>query len=491
MSTDNSEPSLARIGFIRGILASITVVVALYAVLALALRLLGLDTTVARYVLSDTSIPSLYILPPGAVDWLGRHDWTSTVAAVAIAGANGLLFAISGAVITFVAYVAYARVRDYGRRRQTPDTQALAPNSGRQVIETPSCNLAIYDYAGGLIEQPAPEAHLWLQRTPLRPAHPLVTPEDHLLHALLEVLEAHADWSSDPEGHHANVTLKPHSKEVALRMHEALPDEPLALAIGIAHDLGKILAYHRVNGPNGTKVWEKTSNRHDHLSAQIVRVLPEYQALPDVERRIVNAVMAYAHDTHNKIVGTIVNESADRRIQELIHALRVADGLTTRADQMSAAGTASDPKVLEALTSYLPEAIFACNINRALDEHADSDGYTQRIRSYVTVREDALREHLAPLLSEELQRALAIRARSAIGGVHPSIPTILAALEQMGWLLRRYRDLEPETGLFQVRSGPRTTLRRMILLDRQAMLAFAPERVERWGDAKYPLRVST
>lgn len=488
--TSVKDASLARIGLIRGLLSTVMVLGTIYSALLIVLFATTSQVAVAQYVIGETWFKSLYWVPSWANPYLAQSGGLRVAAAVAVAITNGFVVTAVFGITSFavLAVINWTRVRAAYRAR--PEAVALS-SSARQVIETPTCTLAIYDYSGQAIVQPAPEAHLWLRRVPLQPDFPIQTKIDRLKLALLEVLEAHADWTSGPSGHHAKVTIKPHSIAVAQMMIDRMPDDPLSPVIGLAHDLGKIIAYQRETAPDGSKTWVKTSRTHDHLSAHIVRVLPEFQAMDEVDRRILIAVLTYAHGRDEIPIGKIIspdNPDADMRIRILTRHIREADGITTRNDHASAAQAAEDDKVLAELRRTLPNALIALNINKSIDKSAKADGFSALARDYVAVLESHLREKLAPLLPEDLQAALAIRTPPQQRQTHPAMAPILKVLDELGWLMKSYRDMTPSPPLFAIQSG-NLNLRDVILISREALEREYPDQVNRWGDAEFPLKI--
>lgn len=486
----SKDTTLARISTLRGLFSTLFVVAVLYGLLITALLSSQWQNDFAQYVVGTSRFKSFYWVPSFFHGWITEGGTARTLASIAVAAINAcVLTAVFGA-IAFAGLAFFNYSREQVAAARAPTNVALTSDA-RQIIETPSASLAIFDYSGAAILRPAPEAHLWLRRIPLKPSFALSTPHDHLKLALLEVLEAHAEWTSGPQGHHAGVTIKPHSIRVAQMMLDRAPDDPLAPLIGLSHDLGKIMAYGLEKMPDGQMRWVKTSTTHDHLSAQIVRVLPEFQALPELERRVLIAVLSYAHGRDELPIGKILvpdNVDGDMRIRMLTEHIRVADGLTTRADHASAADEVQNQRAMEALRQSLPEAIMALNINRAIEPTARADGFTSLARGYVAVLEQHLRERLAPLLPEDVQMSLAIRANANPSQPHPALTPILETLRQMGWLIESYRDHTPKPPLFTVRSGS-LTLKGTILLKRDAMELVFSDRLARWGDAQYPLRI--
>lgn len=490
MSTKR-DGTLARIGLIRGLLSTTAVIAALYGVMTGLLLWSGYGAAFTQYVIGDTSLPSLYWIPEVSHAWMAGGGTSRTLVAIVLAALNATAVTAAFTLLAFGMRAAIDSGRARMAARNAPEIASATATSGRQILDTPTCTLAIYDYSGAAILHPAPEAHLWLQRTRLKADFAVDTPLDRLRLALLEVLERHKGWTSGPEGHHANVDIQAHSLKVATMMIERVPDDPLAPIIGLAHDLGKIIAYQRETSPSGEKVWVKASRSHDFLSAHMVRVLPEFQALDPMDRRILIAVLSYSHGRDELPIGSIMPNStseADTRIRTLTRNIRAADGITTRADQATAADAVLNPNVMTELARLLPNAVMALNINRSIDPAARSDGFTSMARNYVAVLEAHLREKLAPLLSEETQKELAIRTQPPGREAHPSLGPILLAFRQMGWLIESYRDLRPDPPLFRLQSG-NVHLAPVLLLSREALSKNNPDRVAVWGDAEYVLRV--
>lgn len=487
--TDHSH-SLSRVGLGTGLFATAIVLMTTLVVVVGALHLLGLEIGFAQYVLSGTPVPSMYWVPSPFMSAIGGAGLDGTAMAVIVAVLNAALLTLVCGMLAYGITRAMNRRRTQQTFAEQPENQPTTKYSPRLVAPSQGCHLSILDYSGTIIANPAPEAHLWLRRTPMRVTdrEAIDSPLDEMQLALLEVLEAHADWSSDPAGHHADVGLKAHSIAVAEQIADALPEEPLAVIAGLAHDIGKILAYRRGKRADGEEIWERGVRNHSHLSVHIVRCLPEFHRLERTDQQVLIAVLAHAHAPHLIAGPKNPSKQVEERIRRITDTVRAADGLTTRRDLQSAAAKAEDAAVVTEIADHIAEAIFQLNVNRALAEDANSEGCALAIHPYVAVLLAPLRERLAPLLRESTQVSLGIRTNAIPGQLHPSAPAILEALEQKGWLMRDYGALSSDPPVYAVISGA-VELRPVVLLRRDALTKESRDLVARWGESKYPLRV--
>lgn len=301
---------------------------------------------------------------------------------------------------------------------------------------------------------------------------------------LMQVLVAHKDWTSDPDGHHADVALLEHSENVARKMKELVPNDPLARPLGLAHDLGKILAYAKRKDDHGKEYWEKKTIIQDRLSAQLVRMLPQFRELPEQDRNTVNIVLTYTHSP-----GKLPRKSTSVRARTLLEKLREADGLVSAQDRQQAQDNAGKEGVILDIVKNIPEAIAALNINQALHPQANADGWTLMALDYVAVQERQIRDGLRGLVSEMTAAAISLNAENFATPVHPAAVAIREALERMGLLMKEFNGMAPEDGLFSIRVF-KHSFHGIFLLNRERLgQILSTDRLERWGDSKYELKV--
>lgn len=303
------------------------------------------------------------------------------------------------------------------------------------------------------------------------------TPLEELEYALVQILYAHRDWTCDPAGHHATVGLFEHSKAVMTRMAEQ-SQHPLARVVGWSHDIGKLLAYEYKGGK-----WHSKSKRHDRMSGEIVRHLPEFWKLSEMDRRTLSRVLSYSHA--EKLPMTLSDEA-----RELISALKIADGISTRNDKATSKQALGQDAVKKAVQAALQVVIPTLNIND-MKKNGKAAGWTIEGVSYVAVTESAVRESIGPHLEHRI--AQLVQADVSIEGnrEHPLTRAIVDALREQNLLIERYggsQPVEAHDGLFDVKSG-RVKFIDVLLLDKQKLQEMHEGLVERWKSSGYPLRI--
>lgn len=315
------------------------------------------------------------------------------------------------------------------------------------------------------------EQFLRLDRQPVKLSRPPKSAVERLERAVIEILAAHRAHPTDPAGHHAAVPLYEHSLDVARKLVERSQD-PLARVAGFAHDLGKLIAYRRdPKVPNG---WKVEIAAHDQMSANLVRLLPEYAALPEEEQLVLRYVLKYYHAPLH------VPAHAPNRVRVLIQKLRLADSLVTNENQQRPAELVGDDKVVQTVADTLIELIPNLNINQYRPaEHPE--GFTGEAFDYCAVLEYPLRLGLsAHMRDEKTVQRLALRTEKKKGQDHPAAPVIHKALRQTGLLIETYEGVTPANGRFAVRSG-KSLFRDCFLLDRTKIEKMYPEAITVWG----------
>ena len=122
-------------------------------------------------------------------------------------------------------------------------------------LTSPSIYVTVPTFSG---DDPVAEQYLRLDRTDIKLPHTPTTPIENMERAIIEILAAHRDHPSDPDGHHAGVPLFEHSMAVAKKMRNRAGEDPLA-ATRASYHFGKLVAY-RAQGPK----WLGCSPAHDH-----------------------------------------------------------------------------------------------------------------------------------------------------------------------------------------------------------------------------------
>lgn len=331
-----------------------------------------------------------------------------------------------------------------------------------------------------------PETYLRLDRAKLAFNRPVKNPVEGLERALWEILYAHKEWPADPHGHHANVPLYEHAQRVAKKMLESTHGHPLARILGLAHDIGKIMAYEQIMvtrkvDADGEAIkeakWHIKTKQHDKLSAHIVRMLPEFHLLTAEQQNTIDVVLAYSHKPDK----TPKRRTTPQEITLLRH-LRTVDGLATNEDQAQIGDLVTDIKVMSELRDALRRLIPQLNINEVRPGYAD--GWTSDIHDYVAIKEQSIRHSLDGYLNPKLTMTLGLKNDT---GNHPTLPLIKQALRDIGYLMESYAGHSPEN-LFSVKVG-KVDFDWIFLLSRQSLEKDAKEIVESWGDSKYQIKV--
>lgn len=311
------------------------------------------------------------------------------------------------------------------------------------------------------------------------------TPIRVLQLAVYAMLEAHPDVPASVGCHHADASLLEHSlavsKKVVAHFRELGVREPLAAVAGLAHDLDKLLAYQQ----KGTE-WVKTTNatHHNRFAAYIVSTQPEFRNLTEDERAALTLALRYYHDPAELPVG------ATRRVEQLIHALRLCDGYAIQDEKADGVlSAAEDPESLDALDSALLATLSELNINAYIPGNTIAGGWTNPQLEYVltplsTVLESVGR-HLPASLSRKLQVGHETRNFN-----HPAAMIIRERLKGMGLLMNQYKNIISETGMFDCRIGihPFTAV---LMLDKLKLDALLPGMLEKWGKCQYGIRIKS
>lgn len=359
------------------------------------------------------------------------------------------------------------------------------PNTSFLGIQSNEIKAVLVPMEGGPeFQNVYPAGSLCLARAALKPSREPREPLEFFELALMSVLVAHKHWTSDPDGHHADVGLLDHSVAVSKRMVEMVPTDRLARTLGLAHDLGKILAYGQKTREDGSKYWYKKTAIQDRLSALVVRTLPEFKQLEEDDRNTVNVVLTYTHSPSK-----LPRKNTTPRARTLLEKLREADGLISSQDREAAMTNAGREGVLQEIVRVLPDAIAALNINQSLHPDADADGWTLLAIDYVAVQSDCLREGLRGLVSDQTAMSISLTAENLRTPIHPATLAVGEALERMNVLLTEFNGVRPDSALFSIKSG-KMQFQRIFLLKRDRLgQLLGEERLDRWGDCKYTLSV--
>lgn len=514
--TDSTQ--LARVGPIRGALSAILVVVVLTIIVSIAVHAIGWDIHYRGFVLKWQKL----LMPDWAFHAIVAGGFKATFVLTLLAAAHNAVITLLCTLAAFTVSLAVAtyrrglaRMRDplpplsdpFGRLgfiakvlhlgwvgqidAAAPDLPKEAQDHAQDVLhaEVPIFRLQI-EHSTPPVVKLFPRYHMRLHRDRnVLIKRPLQTEIHHLEHALLRILHAHKDWTCDPHGHHTTQTLLPHSLAVAERLERTmnapgLPPEPLAYSVGLAHDLGKILAYVLDRPERGDPQWRKRSARHTVLSAQIVRLLPEYARLKEHDRRTMNLVLTYMHYPERR-----PTNMGDLREARLIQGLRVIDGLETAADRKRTPSAADEAKLLPQLAPYIRTALHEMNINQSLAPDKIADGWTKSLYPYVIIQANSLRVLLKAKIPHTLAAALGFNARDKAGLEDPATKAIAKVLFQSDLLMDEFRKGErARLGLYKVKVGT-LLFQPCFILEAQPLRKMIPDAALRWGNAKYNVKV--
>lgn len=322
------------------------------------------------------------------------------------------------------------------------------------------------------------DTQICIKRSSIKPKREPETPIERLELALLQTLYAHKDYPADPAGHHSNVGMYDHSIRVMQRMKEA-SDHPLAKVIGLGHDIGKLLAYKKTSDG-----WKITNKRHDRMSGEVVRHLPEFQSLAENDRRTLSRVLSYAHS--KRLPRTLSGEA-----RELIQTLKVADGLTTSDDRQTSETALTNANVMETVRRVIDGLLPEINVNNyAGREH--SEGWTIEGVEYVAILESKLRENIAGQLPHSIAQSLQAYVKVDKTSHHPMTRAIVSTFDDMGLLINTIGSgdskIEAHEGLFDIKVG-RMKFVDVLLLDKEKLTADRRIDLKRWGSAGFNIRV--
>ena len=420
-------------------------------------------------------------VPDSAYPVLMEDSWVSVLAAVLVAMGHALAYTAAGSFLAFFAawHLFFHRTAENeNQRREMAARSKMAaylgyPRRGvRMMLRYDDWEREALPYA----------VYARLDRKPVRGMKP--SPRETKLRALeralAEILEAHASWPADPRGFHADTSLRDHSWHITEKLVEGTEGHPLARVLGLAHDIGKVLAYRRKKGK-----WTTTTGNHERLSMVVMRMLPEYQALPKKEQQDIKQVLTYTPTRRRRPKGEITEEQ-----QTLIRALRIADGLGTNQERSQAQERASSDVVQERLAATLPTVLQEIRVNQA-QEGKPPNGFACSTRGIVAIMEKALREKLAEVAPQDLARPLSLESQRPQGKVHPATKAVVQYLREEGLLLEAYKkEKASPDGLFDLRSG-KIDFYGILLLDRDRVAERFPELNQTWEEPAYPLTPRT
>lgn len=326
---------------------------------------------------------------------------------------------------------------------------------------------------------PIDDEFLRLDRAKLRLNRPPKNAIEQLELAVQEIMLAHRDVPADPEGHHADEPLYEHSLAVAKKL-QARSNDTVARVVGLAHDLGKLLAYKK--NPKKAGAWMIVTHTHAQLSANLVRLMPEYNRLSDDDKITIRFVLKFYHTPE------LLPGDATQRVRNLMQKLRLADSLTANEAQKRPEQLVGDEHVVQVVADTILEVLPNLNIN-LVRPNEKPDGFTGEAFDFVAIMEWPIRRGLSTAMQDEsLVRALALRTDRARGKPHPAAGVILKALLRTDLLLSSYGGVTPPDGRFSIKSGQQR-FDAVFLFDRSKLEALYPEYIKHWG-LKPPYKLS-
>ncbi len=311
-----------------------------------------------------------------------------------------------------------------------------------------------------------------------QPTNPL----EHLQQEILEILAAHEDVPASIGNHHADASLAEHSKDVARKvkvvMHRIGKVDPLTTLVGLAHDLEKLVAYKR----NGTN-WVKNSKatHHNTYSAYIVRHLPSFKLLDKDDQHVLTMVLRYYHHPAQLPL------NSGERVENLMRALREADGWGLREEREKGVAAAKDnPNTQSLLSDAITQFFSDADINRFKGGQF-ADGWTVHAVEYVAVPNSTLLEKLHKFLPLELTKQLNLNVETRRFG-HVATEVIRETFRAMGLLIEEHKDIVSPTGLFDMKVGQKT-FSACFLLNKDGLQELLPTTVPKWGNSQHGLKV--
>lgn len=433
--------------------------------------------------------PVWYMFKPRFVTQvISDGGYLGTLTAVGMNIVHALLFsAIAYSVVTIGLAKIYAPRNDQiqAEELEEPDPAVTGiyscdiPGSTMMVMIPDSRDANTGAVIPGVMDtDPFEQYYLRCDRAPVATARPPESPVERLQVAILELLKAHPDVPASVGHHHADASLGDHSiaisKSVADYMRAKGWHEPLARVAGLAHDLDKLLAYQQ-KGP-GEWVKRKDATHHNTFSAYLVRQQPEFNLLALEDRfTLTMALRYYHHPTH-------LPTNAGDRVERLISAIRHADGKVIQSEK--AAGIASAQaasNTIDLVAAAVEKFLSVADINAY--RGGQDAGWTKDAFEYVIMPMSRLIESLDEFLPNALARQMQLGVDSRSFS-HPSIPVIKNALDSLGLLMWKVKDMESPTAMFDVRVGVKPW-KACVLLNKDRISELLPTTVPKWGTTKY------
>lgn len=187
------------------------------------------------------------------------------------------------------------------------------------------------------------------------------------------------------------------------------------------------------------------------------------------------ALRYYHHPTH-------LPTNAGDRVERLISAIRHADGKIIQSEKaagIAAAQAASN--TVDLVASAVEKFLNVADINAY--RGGQDAGWTKDAFEYVIMPMSRLIESLDEFLPNALARQMQLGVDSRSFS-HPSIPVIKNALDSLGLLMWKVKDMESPTAMFDVRVGVKPW-KACVLLNKDRISELLPTTVPKWGTTKY------
>lgn len=428
--------------------------------------------------------------PALLMDMVSDGGFTGTLIAVLMSIANTVLIGIIAFVLVYGVGLARSEKRSKKASEKGGDPSSVSGeydcriNGSEMIISIPDSK----DYKTGRVIKgvydtaPYQETFFRCTRAAVPTRRPAETALEKLYVALYSMLAAHPDVPASVGAHHADVPLFEHSLAISKALKKYMQDhdwnEPVALVAGLAHDMDKLMAYTR-KGSGWVK--NRSCTHHNSYSAFVVSNQPEFREVEQDDRITLILALRYYHHPE------MLPNDASQRVERLVQALRHVDGQVIAAEKKSGIEQAKEAENTYALlTTAILETIRTLNINAYLGT-GKAGGWTKDAIEFVIIPMSTILEFIPPHLPTQLSRQLQVTVETK-SYHHPAIPIILECLDQMGILMRDYKAMTSEKGLFDVRIGVQT-FTACVLLDKAPLAEMLPTVVTKWGMTQYGIKM--
>lgn len=241
------------------------------------------------------------------------------------------------------------------------------------------------------------------------------------------------------------VDLYTHTVNAWRIAHQKESGDTLVQIAAVLHDAGKVLCYKRVGD-----AWVKTKQDHESLTNEFLRRLPNYIAMQLTDRRYINTLAA--------ALAAARTDGYPVEIAEAVTKTRMYDCIAT-GQEKSAVNQAlrdgevdfADLLIATRRALRLPDVFDKLNINRNARSAASVKAYYDQATEILVIQAQALRELIAPHVTDHNRAALSLRQPTQ--GFHPSYSYISASLQQQQALITTIGLQDTPSGLWALRSG--------------------------------------